>query len=198
MALSSDAAPKRGPRRRELILEAAADLFHERGYDATGIDEIGRAAGISGPGVYRHFASKEEILETLVHERGTASLDLIQGIVEASEDPQTLLEQLIDTYVTTIMDHRQVSVISVYERRMLTTTTRAWIERSERLLVAEWVHALTIVRPGLNDSDAHFMVRAALNMVIAAFNHHSGLSDETLGTLLRGMLRTALGLDAGT
>ena len=192
MGASSNAAPKRRRRRREVILEVATDLFHERGYDATGIDDIGQAAGITGPGVYRHFVSKEAILETLVTERGTTTLDQLREIVERSEDPRTLLEELIDTYVATILENRRVSVISVYERRTLPAETRAWIERSERLLIAEFVHALSVVRPELSDADAHLMVRAALNMAIAACNYRSGLPDESLAVLLRGMLRTAL------
>ena len=51
--------------RRELLLQSAADLFATKGYHAVGIDDIGAAAGISGPGVYRHFASKQALLEAL-------------------------------------------------------------------------------------------------------------------------------------
>ena len=35
--------------RRELILEAAIDLFHERGYPATGVDDIGKAVDVAEP-----------------------------------------------------------------------------------------------------------------------------------------------------
>ena len=51
--------------RRELLLQAAADLFAARGFHDVGIDDIGTAAGITGPGVYRHFASKQALLESL-------------------------------------------------------------------------------------------------------------------------------------
>ena len=42
------------------------------------------------------------------------------------------------------------------------------------------------------DRRRRLMVRAALNMAIAACNYRSGLPDESLAALLRGMLRTAL------
>ena len=53
---------RRPSNRRDLILGAAIHLFHERGYHATGVDDIGEAVDVSGPAIYRHFASKEDIL----------------------------------------------------------------------------------------------------------------------------------------
>ena len=61
--------------RREQLLEAAAALFAERGYHAVGIDDIGAAAGISGPGVYRHFPSKQALLAALCDRALTRMLD---------------------------------------------------------------------------------------------------------------------------
>lgn len=51
---------------KERILEEALTLFSERGYDGTGIDEIAAHAGIKGPSIYKHFKSKEEILDMLI------------------------------------------------------------------------------------------------------------------------------------
>ena len=61
--------------RRELLLEAAAELFAARGFHAVGIDDIGAAAGITGPGVYRHFAGKQALLEVLCDRAMTRLLD---------------------------------------------------------------------------------------------------------------------------
>ncbi len=48
--------------RADEILDAATDLFAERGYAEVSIDDIGAAVGIAGPSVYNHFASKQDIL----------------------------------------------------------------------------------------------------------------------------------------
>jgi AcrR family transcriptional regulator len=50
---------------RERILETALDLFIERGYEKTSLREIAERIGVTKPALYYHFASKEEILETL-------------------------------------------------------------------------------------------------------------------------------------
>ena len=53
---------------KERILEEALTLFAEKGYDGTGVDLIAERVGIKGPSLYKHFKSKEEILNTLIDE----------------------------------------------------------------------------------------------------------------------------------
>lgn len=51
---------------RGLILDAARELFETRGYAATTVDEIASSAGTTRATLYLHFASKAELLESLV------------------------------------------------------------------------------------------------------------------------------------
>jgi len=51
---------------RAAILDAAAALFVDRGFGAVSLRDIATAAGLSHPGVLRHFASKDEILDAVV------------------------------------------------------------------------------------------------------------------------------------
>lgn len=50
----------RGAERRDLIEQAAARLFAERGYEDTSLEDVATAAGISRPVIYDHFATKRE------------------------------------------------------------------------------------------------------------------------------------------
>lgn len=54
-------------RKRELILEAALDIFSENGFRGSTIDQIAEAAGMSKPNLLYYFRSKEHIHETLIH-----------------------------------------------------------------------------------------------------------------------------------
>ena len=47
---------------RELILNAALDLFYARGYDAVGVQEIVDRAGVTKPTLYYYFGSKLGLL----------------------------------------------------------------------------------------------------------------------------------------
>jgi AcrR family transcriptional regulator len=53
--------------RRALIEDAAAQLFGERGYAATRLDEIAAAARVTKPVLYRHFDSKKALYLALLH-----------------------------------------------------------------------------------------------------------------------------------
>ena len=55
-------------RTRAAILESAAALFIERGFGAVSLRDIAGQAGLSHPGVLKHFASKDEILDAIVDE----------------------------------------------------------------------------------------------------------------------------------
>src|SRR5436309_10982878 len=55
-------APPRRRTRRDEILEIAVGLFATRGYHGVSMDDIGAAAGVTGPALYHHFAGKEAML----------------------------------------------------------------------------------------------------------------------------------------
>jgi TetR/AcrR family transcriptional regulator of autoinduction and epiphytic fitness len=62
-----DAPTRLTDRKRQAILKAAAEQFRACGFDATSVDRIAAAAGVSKRTVYNHFPSKEELFtETLV------------------------------------------------------------------------------------------------------------------------------------
>lgn len=67
--------------RRRLIEDAATQLFAERGYVATTIDDIVAAAGVTKPILYRHFESKQDLVMTLLQrhrdELAAAPLDAL-------------------------------------------------------------------------------------------------------------------------
>jgi AcrR family transcriptional regulator len=193
---SSPARTKRRPQRREQILAAAVQLFHERGYHDTGIDDIGAAAGITGPGVYRHFRSKEEILETLMRERGAAVVAEAEAIVASGGTASELLDAMARSYAEEIVANPSLTVVAMYERRTLTPETRRWIERMERRNMDAWLTMVRQVRPELSDAEARVVVHATLSLGVALSNHRSGLADERLVELVRSMVAAAVRGDA--
>jgi AcrR family transcriptional regulator len=72
-------------RNRQRILDAARELFAERGLDVT-LDDVARAAGVGVGTVYRRFADKEQLIEALFEERIGEILQLAHDSLEM-EDP---------------------------------------------------------------------------------------------------------------
>jgi TetR/AcrR family transcriptional regulator of autoinduction and epiphytic fitness len=77
---ASSRAPSRlTDRKRQAILTAAAAQFRAQGYEATSVDRIAEAAGVSKRTIYNHFPGKEELFtETLVQlfQSGAGALEL--------------------------------------------------------------------------------------------------------------------------
>lgn len=186
------ARPKRRPQRREQILAAAVNLFHERGYHATGMDEIGAAAGITGPGVYRHFASKEEILETLVRARGEALVAEADRIASSDLPPLEALAALAHSYAEGIVADPSLAVVAMYERHTLSAATRTWIDRKERRNLERWVEVVSRVRTDLTEAEARVLVHAALTLGVAICSYESGLDETSLVGIIHPMVMTAI------
>lgn len=73
--------------RREVIEQAATEVFAECGYHGASIDEIAKRSGVSPPVVYDHFESKQD-LHTRLLERHLAELQLLWREQLQGDDPQ--------------------------------------------------------------------------------------------------------------
>ena len=51
---------------KDKILDAALTLFAENGYNGTSVEQIAKAVGIKAPSLYKHYKSKEDILNALI------------------------------------------------------------------------------------------------------------------------------------
>jgi AcrR family transcriptional regulator len=67
--------------RRQHLLDVARDIFAERGYQATTMDDVANAAGFTKPILYQHFASKESLYNEIVE---STSAQLIAALTAAT------------------------------------------------------------------------------------------------------------------
>jgi AcrR family transcriptional regulator len=91
MSTAERAAHEEHPRRRlsaeerrESILEAANEVFGQRGYEHVRIDDVAAAAGISKALIYEHFASKQELYLELMN---NAAMEMLGLLVAAASAP---------------------------------------------------------------------------------------------------------------
>lgn len=81
-------APRRPPAdRKALIIDAAAQLFAERGYDAVGMDDIGEAVEVSGPSLYWHFPGKHALLAGVIEHALGRVADALADVAAADAVP---------------------------------------------------------------------------------------------------------------
>lgn len=180
------------PTRKALILESAVALFRKNGYEATGIDEIGAAAGITGPGVYRHYSSKQEILDEAVRQSASVVLQHADRIVEGSMAPRDQLDALVDGLVDDVLVRPDMVTVLLRERRHLSPNGKRTWTRSVSDYQAEWFSAARELRPDLSDDELDAAVWMAIGMALAAAQYDRSFPREKLAALLHDLLVGAL------
>jgi AcrR family transcriptional regulator len=183
---------KRRPFRRDQILDAAIQLFYERGYHATGMDDIGAAAGITGPGIYRHFRNKEDILQSALEQAAGQVMGRVAEIIEQAASPAEALDALVTNFVDSLLLQPELSAVVLSERRVLPAPTQSLFDKAERAHLQEWVRALAQVRPELSDSEARFIVHSTAGLILSFSRYRTDLADERVGELLHAMAMAAL------
>jgi AcrR family transcriptional regulator len=191
--------------RREQILREAARLFAERGFHGVGVDEIGAAVGISGPGLYRHFAGKDAMLAELLV--GISGRLLTAGKMRVAEaaGPVEALDALIGGHIDFAIDDRPLIILHDRELDRLRDSDRKLVRQLQRQYVEEWVGVVRLVHPAA----AEVEVRAAVHAVFGLLNStpHLGARGglpgrQAMAALLRRLALGALSaldaLDSGT
>ncbi|GAA2365916.1 TetR/AcrR family transcriptional regulator [Dactylosporangium salmoneum] len=92
-------ASTRGVAARAAILEQAARLFAERGFEGTSLLDIAQAAELTRPALYHYFASKDEILATLVEQESAGAAEKLREIAAGELDPTERLRAAIHELV---------------------------------------------------------------------------------------------------
>ncbi|AKH86664.1 TetR family transcriptional regulator [Streptomyces sp. CNQ-509] len=154
------------PTRREQILKEAARLFAARGFHGVGVDEIGAAVGISGPGLYRHFAGKDAMLAELLV--GISERLLEAGRARASvrgPRPDAPLDALIGGHIDFALDDRPLITLHDRELDRLRDEDRKLVRQLQRQYVELWVDVVREVYPALTEGAARTAVHAVFGLL---------------------------------
>ena len=188
----------RGAARREAILTAASQLFAERGYAAVGMDDIGAAAGVTGPAIYRHFGAKASVL-TAVFDRVIDAVTLdpdvtgdVAGVDE--DDPAARLRQLVRTYAAAVAGRRRLMAVFIREVHHLPAEDRELLIARQRELVGRWRTLLRRAHPDWAPERVRTAVHGAFGMLNAVGTFESPLTDAELAGQLSELAWSAFGL----
>jgi AcrR family transcriptional regulator len=190
MAGQAETGVKRRPRlgrdeRRSRILDAAAELFHVQGYSATSVDAIGARAGVTGPAVYRHFPSKQELLLELLDTavaRAFGEADATAG----SADER--LAAMVDRIVRHALAERALIGLLYAGHERFGDADRQKLGRIRHTVIERWSAALREARPSLRAADAATYVEAAMSVVAGIARREASADPELYTRLILGLL----------
>lgn len=183
--------------RRSQLLNAAEALMAERGYPAVRLEDIGAAAGVSGPAIYRHFPSKESLLVELLVGISTRLLDGAQAVLAEAPDASAALDRLIDFHLDFALGEPDLIRIQDRDLSSLPATAQRQVRRAQRRYVETWVGVLRELDPGLREDDARVMAHAAfglLNSTPHSLKTAAARSAQHSREVLRAMTAAALGV----
>jgi AcrR family transcriptional regulator len=180
--------------RREQILDTAADLFAAKGFHGVSVGEIGRACGISGPALYKHFESKDAVLAAMLVGISELLLEEGQTRVARSGGGREALESLVAWHIDFALRHRTLIVVQDRDWQSLPPAARERVRHLQREYVDVWATQLRRHHRGLHTDRARAMAHAAFGLINST--PHSGLIPDDA---MRGVLhRMAMGALVGS
>jgi AcrR family transcriptional regulator len=84
--------------RREQLLEAASEMFVDRGYHATGMDEIAERAGVSKPVLYQHFSSKLDLYLAVLQQHVDILVSSVRQALRTTTDNRQRLRSAVQSF----------------------------------------------------------------------------------------------------
>ncbi len=127
---------------KEKILDAALTLFAENGYDGTSVEQIANGVGIKAPSLYKHYKSKEDILNALIDSAEARYEEMFgseNNIGKVPESPEEFIRVTMERISFTMNDPkiRKIRMLLVQEQfrneRISEVTTRHQLDGIQRM-----------------------------------------------------------------
>jgi len=195
-----NALPETTPRRqakahrRSALLNAAATLFAQSGFNGVSIEDLGAAVGVSGPAVYRHFSGKQAMLAALLID---VSEDLVTGgraVVTATTDAAAAVRGLVRFHVQFALSNPDVIRVQDRDLDSLAEADRHRVRLLQREYVELWVQVLNRVHPAVDVALLRIRAHATFGLLNSTPHSARAASQPAVRALLEEMALAALGL----
>lgn len=169
---------------KQRILEVAGAMFAEHGYDATSMQDVAKALGLTRAALYYHYASKADILREIIDAETTrfaASLETIGALGSRT----ARLEATVAALVSAGLNQRGRIVFLVSDPAVTSQPSSS----AERPSIVD--HVARVIYGSTPSPEQLFAVTAAF-MVFAALPSFGHLSDDELSSILSRALQRLL------
>ncbi|MFI6367665.1 TetR/AcrR family transcriptional regulator [Nocardia sp. NPDC050630] len=182
---------------RDRIIALATELFARQGYAATGVAQLGRAAGIGAGALYHHIGSKEELLFTICRAHIARVLRIGTDLLKSDLTATEKLHELAREHMRQVADHRLELRVTLREIDSLTGHRRRDLQRLRDEVEQVWTDIVEIgVRSGeLPRMDPLFVkvVLGALNYAVLWYHSDGPATPEEAGDRIVRMLLNGQG-----
>jgi TetR/AcrR family transcriptional regulator, cholesterol catabolism regulator len=202
MTTVNEAARSNPPRRRHIeVLEAAARVFHEKGYESTSIQDIAEAVGILKGSLYYYIRSKEDLLYEIIKDVHEDALENIRYVDEMDGDALQKVRAFVTSHLT--FNAENLTKMGVFfhdfrslsgDRRRAIVEARDTYDELVRRLIREGQEQ-EIICPDIDPKSVTFAIMGALNWIYQWYHKEGKLSaraiaDEFADLVVNGLACT--------
>lgn len=191
-------------RRRQELIDVAAGIFHEKGYDATSIQDVAEALGILKGSIYYYIDSKEDLLFEVVQEVHETALANMERLRKLDVAPSVKLRMFVQNHVRHIIDNLVKAAVFFHDYSSLSSERRQYIVRERdqydeflRKLIRD-AQANKVVCPDVDPKLASFAVLGMMNWTYQWYRQDEKLSADAVATGLADMVLAGLVCDPAT
>ncbi|MEC5181090.1 AcrR family transcriptional regulator [Arthrobacter sp. CG_A4] len=151
--------------RRQALLTAAAALFAVDGFNRVSLEDLGAAAGVSGPAVYRHFTGKQAVLGALLLSVSQELLDGGHRVVAESDGAAPALRRLVEFHVDFALSNPDVIRVQDQDFSNLADDDQAEVRTLQRNYVELWVDVLAGLHAGTEAAELRMRAHATFGLI---------------------------------
>lgn len=184
--------------RRRALLDAAKRQMATYGYLGVRLDDIAGEAGISGPAVYRHFASKDAVLAALMVEISDKLRDGGRRVVRENPDPLSALRGLVQWQADFSTGEPELILIYDRDRFHMAAPDQDRVRRAQGEYVRIWVDVIGRAVPSGRPDTDRVRAHAAIGLINSAPRAPRDVSRGTVRDVIVSMALAALGVPSPT
>lgn len=192
-------SPALASERREHLVKLAAELFAEKGFQATTVRNIAEEAGILSGSLYHHFDSKESIVDEILSGFFEELMAAYRGVIDQGEDPRETIAGLVRIAFGTLEPHRAAITVMQNDWNYLQGMDRfAYLTKAEDEVEKMWVDTIRagqqtgLFRDDIDAKLTYRMIRDTIWVAVRWFKpggrlNAKGLSDHYLKVMFDGI-----------
>lgn len=181
-------SPALASERREHLVRLAADLFAEKGFQATTVRNIADEAGILSGSLYHHFDSKESIVDEILTGFFDEIMAAYRAEIDAGRDPRETIAGLVRIAFDSLEPHRAAITVMQNDWNYLQGMDRfAYLTKSEDEVEKMWVETIAagqeqgLFREDLDPKLTYRMIRDTIWVAVRWFKPGGRLDAQSLG-----------------
>jgi len=170
------------------IIQAAAQIFRQKGYNGTSMQDIADAVHLQKASLYHHITGKQEILVSILDHALDLMIADLEGVIASDASPAQQLRQAMSIYVTRLAEQADLAAVLLLEHRSLDEAARASHIRRRDRFESLW---RSIVKHGIEAGEFRpqdprlvtFALLGVLNWTITWFRPEGDFSPEQISGL---------------